>query len=229
MSDNTLNSLADAMVELSLGDKVRFSYEGVVTALGEREFTLGNGLKFEYTAAPGYPQTIEILERADDPSRDLVGTVRANQFVKLSDHIGRNWWDLCVGCWTSGGDDLADCPVTGAVPGSPASVVLDKQKLSDTMLDENATPEPRNQAQVAHVSRESCLLGWPPDPEIGLGAPEPDQTKVYRANNGWDWQHDIDGWFQANRNSGYVSPRRYGWVQVQGEKASGFPWRVKAA
>lgn len=64
--------------------------------------------------------------------------------------------------------------------------------------------------------------------EITADSAEPDRSKTYRANDGWDWAYD-GGWLFANRNTGFVSAQRFAWSRVRSSHGGGFPWRVKAS
>lgn len=104
------------------GDKVRVVYEGVVQSLmdgtleldGYRDFYIGPGSRSQ--------ANVEILERADDPSKDPVGTLRkspSHLFVKTGNR-DYPWYGL--GMQLGGEYDIyvRNYPVVGVVPGSPA-------------------------------------------------------------------------------------------------------------
>jgi hypothetical protein len=104
------------------GDKVRVTYEGVVTESGIAAFRLdlGNGAGYTHAISANDPH-VEVVERADDPGRDLVGTIRGDRYVRLTVNHGCDWWDLQgEDRWISVKDVTGR--VTGAVPGTPAAV-----------------------------------------------------------------------------------------------------------
>jgi hypothetical protein len=103
-----------------LGDKVRVTYEGTAVDPGFGGIHLPGSLDLQ-----GVLENVEILERADAPSKDPVGTVRTNDdsgrvFVK----VRLNEWRILAddSCPSSSWSDseVASRTVTGIVPGSPA-------------------------------------------------------------------------------------------------------------
>ena len=70
------------------GDKVRVTTvrEGVVKETGDLYFTMDMGEHLSHTYdRRDSRSTVEILERADDPSRDPIGTIRGDRFIKLTE------------------------------------------------------------------------------------------------------------------------------------------------
>lgn len=103
-------------------DLIRVSYEG-------RYGVLPSGQ--EYLSNPGVPNqlfydgaTVEVLERADDPAKDLVGTVRESCGRPYAKKATDHW--LLIGEDRDVGDrcydhQIASARVIGACPGTPAA------------------------------------------------------------------------------------------------------------
>jgi hypothetical protein len=99
-----------------LGDKVRITYEGTAVNPGFGGIHLPGTLDLQ-----GVRTEVEILERADDPSKDLVGTVREYEPYRLV------YVKVSVNQWVRVGNpsNLSDSSMEftrsiGVVPGSPA-------------------------------------------------------------------------------------------------------------
>jgi hypothetical protein len=101
------------MTEIKPGDRVRVTYETFVDPGGH--FRGESTLQY-------YGATVEVIEPADDPSKDPVGTVRrtprtlARQVVK----VRRNYWvfvrDQDSEPLRFSDTDVREYPVVGAVP-----------------------------------------------------------------------------------------------------------------
>lgn len=126
------------MTELNPGDKVRVTdvYEGVVSELvsdgGFYEDTVRfEGGKYRSLGVPG--RTFEVLERADDPSKDPIGAVRS---LPSGVVVARKLWASGQSGWipfeTDGvyqlGAELTG-EVIGAVPNTPAWDAWQKGEL----------------------------------------------------------------------------------------------------
>ena len=104
------------------GDKVRVTYEGIACEAKDGWIKLDTG-----SVHAGLDScTVEILERADDPSRDGIGTVATLDgvgvpFVK----VRSNRWEGVGGGLSRHNDDMRGRKVTGAVPGTPAAQARD--------------------------------------------------------------------------------------------------------
>lgn len=132
------------------GDRVRVTYDAMYA--GERygfrrvEVLDGDGDECEITAP--LSATVEVLERADDPSKNEIGTVRREQHAddktgesysvwqhtqyQLSETATRSHW-LCTHSTHHGNlgealthDQVRGMPVIGAAPGTPAAEARDK-------------------------------------------------------------------------------------------------------
>jgi hypothetical protein len=98
------------------GDKVRVTYEAEYQP--GRSYTPGNMLCWDLA--------VEVIEPADDPSKDPIGTVRAHdghQWVRINfgEYISCAW--VCVD-WNvrpRGHYEMQESTVVGAVPGTPAA------------------------------------------------------------------------------------------------------------
>lgn len=110
-----------------VGDKVRVAYEGTVVNPGFGGLHLPGTLDMQCFLAD-----VEILERADDPSKDPVGTVRQSTagsrpgapYIKTA--APRYPWKR-LEVWQSGeqlhgnyNESMVGWPIIGVVPGSPA-------------------------------------------------------------------------------------------------------------
>lgn len=110
------------------GDRVRYTFEGYVRDLrldvrydlSRREVTLAWPTDAPY-------QTIEILERADDPARDPVGTVRRFGDATITVvwvKTDRDTWSRTPsqGIRSKWEDHaMVDASIIGVVPGTPAA------------------------------------------------------------------------------------------------------------
>jgi hypothetical protein len=138
-----------------VGDKIRVTFEGAYEeTLGLAAVRRSDGFKIY----PGDWGKVEVIERADDPSRDPIGTVRrrpagtsaGTSYVKTayptfpwvrldSGHAGDN------GGWRLGGNsdgDVIGWPIIGAVPGTPAAVAQAEQFVAELAGVQPAEPEP---------------------------------------------------------------------------------------
>ena len=113
---------------MKLGDEIRVTFEATYTGmtrdgknfLVDFEGNEGYGLKH---TVPG-DAVIEVLTPVDDPSNDLVGTVRKTKVFSLSMvKTAEDAW-TCLSSVTHdrtySDRSLEDCPIIGVVPGSPA-------------------------------------------------------------------------------------------------------------
>lgn len=205
MSDTAARSTGDARPTRSVGpeprkgDKVRLVIEGEV---GSTYASAALGFK-NGPVIPGYvvqSAKVEILERADDPSKDPVGTVRRSVSLTYtkSEHAGCNGnlpWVRLTGdgnVRTYSDGEVVGLPVIGAVPGTPAA---------------EAAEEP-----LAEWERE--LLE--PEYEYYRGEPHPlayrlhgDTVEYYSDDDAsWKWDGD-DGWW-----AGVI---RKSWTRLDGK------------
>lgn len=113
-----------------VGDKVRFTIEAEYIRPSANHDVSDHlvlaGAGDEYTLP--YEAAIEILERADDPKNDPVGTIRAELdgsavYVKTQD---RRWSRVssrsCEGGHSFAENEMGMSKLVGAVPGTPAAV-----------------------------------------------------------------------------------------------------------
>jgi hypothetical protein len=110
------------------GDKVRVTYEGVYTRYGTVQHPARRFLSFEIPSG----STVEVLESADDPSKDPVGTVRAMGGEEHGDlgpvaqkihdnNIQYCWaWLRWDGYQFLSSDSMVGRKIIGYVPGTPA-------------------------------------------------------------------------------------------------------------
>lgn len=122
------------MTEPKPGDKVRVTYEGTygpdrrVTASGIKS---GHALTWPHS----FGATVEVLTPADDPSMDLVGTVRRRLAYPLSRPVMRH--DFSVLPWrTLAGtqyddEEVVGWEIIGTVPGTPAANSPQEFKVGD--------------------------------------------------------------------------------------------------
>lgn len=117
------------------GDKVRVvvhwphEYVGVVTNLepGWMHTVEDDGTERSFELPGAFPSEITVVERADDPSRDLVGTVATLVGVGvLFVKVRSNRWEGVGGALSRDNDDMKGRKVTGAVPGTPAAQAQQK-------------------------------------------------------------------------------------------------------
>lgn len=189
-------------------DKVR------VTVVGEA-VTVGTGgwMKLAVGEMPGQPNggelalplsgggiTVEVLEPADDPSKDPVGTFRREDhedgysiWQKIEDSLGRIYW-WCTFSTVEGNKmtrvddpDLVDTRVIGALPGSPAdrpAVTVEEVEQIGQLLADNQSgrdpqvftfPGPQPPASVT-------TLEW-----LDSNPDARDYQFLHRVGDGWLW------------------------------------------
>lgn len=123
------------------GDRARVTYDGVVVQLDDHGRVMAAQVEGEESVVvvPACA-SVEVLERADDPSQDEVGTVRREehredggqsvwqhvQFQLSATKAGSHW--VCTHSDHFGNlgeslthDQVRDMPVIGAAPGTPAA------------------------------------------------------------------------------------------------------------
>jgi hypothetical protein len=114
---------------MKVGDKIRVTFEATYAGRSRRpgnlflvDFECEEGYSLKYTVPSS--ATVEVIEPADDPSKDPIGTVRENTgalggvYVKNSE----GWRHLELGFEPVPGSDTLG-PLVGVVPGSPAARV----------------------------------------------------------------------------------------------------------
>lgn len=114
------------------GDRVRWTrmrpqvIEGILEDVDGDAYAIRDG-ELRLHACQTEDVTVEVLERADDPSSDEVGTVRKDPEygevvakVSLSREEGRPWHSFDGGS-TVTDQRVKEWPVIGAVPGTPAA------------------------------------------------------------------------------------------------------------
>ena len=117
------------MADPKMGDKIRITFEGVLTDRPNEHFRWSERPEGATVSwSPGDSRvSIEILERADDPSKDPVGTIRAELddsavYVKTQD---RRWTRVssrsCEGGFSFAENEMGMSKVIGAVPGTTAA------------------------------------------------------------------------------------------------------------
>lgn len=123
-------------------DRVRVIYEGMADEFddhGRLARVTDSGTNGDWISYIPESATVEVLERADDPSRDPIGTFRRENHTEENDPPGHSIWQafedsygnrrwLCVFSTTHGnrGETLTDnqvvgMKVVGYLPGSPAA------------------------------------------------------------------------------------------------------------
>ncbi len=153
----------------------------------------------EYTLP--YEAAIEILERADDPARDPVGTVRENKgsykgvYVKTAEYEGREWFHVVEGFFTCAPYTIGG--IVGAVPGTPA--------------DKAAEVEP--EYEPFRVTADS---------------PEPDRSRTYVDHTGIKWARLGGGWQYLIRSRREWNGTPFTWDEIRfgGRVRPDFPWHV---
>lgn len=108
------------------GDKVRVIYEGVYTRYGTVLHPSRLALGFDIPSG----STVEVIEPADDPSKDPIGTVRRSPngiLVACSDAIDHVSWVVVGGGsltdkWAFDHRDVADWEKLSPVDGTAAAV-----------------------------------------------------------------------------------------------------------
>lgn len=166
------------------GDKVRVTVRNVWESVVSEH---GNYTAKGWVETEGADVTLEIVERADDPSLDPVGTVAELYdgcvVVKVGDGANDAWVVVGSGELLHAPSSVHGRKVTGAVPGTLAA-----------------------QAQRSHAD---C---WQPDPNglcsceggkplvVQYGDPEPDTRRTYRSPNGATVQIGTFGWRVVGTN-----------------------------
>ena len=216
--------------EFSPGDKVRVTdtFESVVTRVIEDQldacYKFENG-QYRSVDVPG--RVFELIERADDPSTDPIGTVRqgmgkACSLIKL----GTDYWVQPSLFGTAPGHGHADNfmthrPVIGAVPGTPAwdawikgelkgapefpyTVVVDNLSASIDRLEGNDRPLWTGDGSEA-----------PPEYVAKVRAYDGDALRRDQANPRL-WRGDGSGWTSMAKAWESRSPAEYGpWTEVR--------------
>ena len=123
------------MTEFRKGDKVRVAFEAEVTNVredGQRLWVYHAGVADTYLNV----SDVELIERADDPSRDPAGTVRRSKDGKIAVRVReggeQSWFQLEIGenAWGWLFDDwVTGWPVIGVMPGTPAWDAWQKGEL----------------------------------------------------------------------------------------------------
>lgn len=112
------------MSDAKPGDKVKVTYEAEY-----REFSPYSGRHGVIPAGATVPHpvprgaTVEVIEKADAPAKDPIGTVRRNAtgvVAVKTDSYYRCWRRVKIGGWLTA-SQVADWPIIGAVPGTPAA------------------------------------------------------------------------------------------------------------
>lgn len=224
MSDTAARSTGDARPARSAGpkprkgDKVRYTVEGVVTTVGDYLTRIEQadyvGVSVNHDGEHG---RLEILERADDPSKDPIGTVRGADgwIVVRRDTRGSPalpWATLVtpegqrVVNFHASDHAVSGLPVIGAVPGTPAA---------------EAAVEPAAEEPLAEWERallEPGRTSW------DASGPEPDRSKRYSDSDGWDWSYNGRGWTWTG------SPIAVGhtWDELVSDEipTAAFPWTL---
>lgn len=156
------------------GDKVRLVKEGVVEDVnteGECTVLLVGG--YRYTLRDKR-YAVEIVERADDPSRDPVGTIATVHNHLWIKHSINEWHNALMPNELRTNDGMRGRKVTGAVPGTPAAQA-------------QAIRQPMTQAEArARLHPEPLVVQY--------GDPEPDTRRTYRSSNGITVEMGTFGW-----------------------------------
>jgi hypothetical protein len=185
-----------------VGDKVRLTLDGSVCRSdgGDVQVRL-NDLWGTYTVPLGSPE-MEILERADDPASDPIGTVRRSgdglyageSYVKTA-YPEYPWVSLSRGhedgdSWRlSGNGDryVVGWPIIGAVPGTPAA-----------------------------ASAESVKTEWT------VGDDEPPHDGKYEDRDGDIWQYGVS---KSGAHGWYFDYSASAWSELSVDHDDYFPWK----
>jgi hypothetical protein len=120
--------------KLQPGDKVRAVFEGVVTDRSDNFIELDHGRRYIHEA-----DRVEVLERADDPAHDPIGTVRRKgnrTFARLGESQEYPWKNITDGLSRSGArttimgnwhESMIGTEIIGVVPGTPAAEAQEEQ------------------------------------------------------------------------------------------------------
>lgn len=206
------------------GDRIRVVLEGqFLDDDGDRCVVLS------HHEALGIPDTavVELIEAADDPSKDPFDTVRRgpNGAIAVCMHVTRNSDDYRRG-WrlTRGSAELTDTQVAGwervgVVPGTPAAesdVPMGNAEARETCTLDDCVAAPRcsSGATVWHTKTDEC---GPQQRELRVfqsdGPEPPSDVKVLewlvaREPTQWRFLHRVgDGWLWSNDGA---APDRHG-------------------
>ncbi len=121
------------MSEFNEGDTVQVTFSGVYRADGTILNSARQSLAFEVPDGA----VIELIESADDPSRDPIGTVRlahGSSFVRMEDPNDSVFkWAMCVWVAPNGGANghasMKHSDIIGAVPNTPTWDAWQKGEL----------------------------------------------------------------------------------------------------
>lgn len=146
------------MSDFRKGDKVRVTFEGEY----DRRDTAGGHVVWHdggkhYTSSDA---TVEVIEPADDPSKDLVGTVRkdANSeliVVRAAVSSGEYPWAAITDTISRTHDEVFGWPVIGVVPDTPAAGAHEPKVRYFKHLGDNATWRWNSETLGIHVN-----FGW---------------------------------------------------------------------
>lgn len=152
------------------GDRVRVTYEGTVcdpTHLGTNLQLLTDGMW------PIVPKSarVEILERADDPARDPIGTVR-EELDRSATYVrtAQGWMTVHdprhtgIGGVFAYDDSVSRAPIIGVVPGTPAA---DAQTPPEVVR--SGDPEPPRDARYTDTGGDTWSYGVHGDGSTGWG------------------------------------------------------------
>lgn len=148
------------VAKLRAGDRVEVIVPGqVVTGVdGELhvKFDVPNFMSHYLSTLQRYNARVVVTEPFDHPSKDLVGTVRGddeNAWVKVDKYgdSGENfdpphenytgiWWNVLDG-EERVGDDVAEWPVIGTMPGTPAARAEVQRRYADAVAEPHFTRE----------------------------------------------------------------------------------------
>ena len=150
-------------------DRVRWKrtsvIEGVVEETGADGIVVRDGDGYKHLCQVE-DATVEVLERADDPSKDPIGTVRKGD--KSSPVVRCRVTSSDVHPWKSvmytvsySHDEVVGWPVTGAVPGTPAAEAAAQEKAEQIA-------DLREKLQRVEVKANACRVEESARPSVSL-------------------------------------------------------------
>lgn len=191
--------------------------------------------------------TVEVLERADDPSQDLTGLVREYKAGVPAVCYGRDYW-VYFGTGSGAGYGVAKdrevigCPVIGSVPGTPAAAndpgefVRDIRKANRWAGESDAGYQSRMVRDgVMHVAQDSkpnmsgsdqVHLGRVEDCEHEWCQPKR-EPRVFQSDgpeppedvDTLEVIHPVNGWTHLRRDAGY-----WRWFNADDCASGAQPW-----
>lgn len=166
------------------GDKVRVTYETVVRNDGSY---IGRSM---LNTPEALNDTVEVLERADDPSRDEVGTVAeldGDIWVKRAEN---SWWPIAQEFRHRSNNKMHGRVVTGAVPGTPAAQARRASiRVPEDWMDDILSLPSYVHGDLAIDELFRLIESWLPAAKVEplvvqYGDPEPDRHTFFTQATG---------------------------------------------